>query len=271
MSNKIVLITGASSGIGKATAKLLSQKGYVVYGAARQTKKMEDIQRLGVKLLNIDVTRDEEMISGVDTIIKNEGRIDILINNAGFGLLGSIEDVSMDDARRQLEVNLIGTARLTQLVLPNMRKQKSGKIVNISSIGGKISLPVSGWYNASKFAIEGLSDSLRMEVEQFGINVILIEPGSIKSDFFITAKEYLDKIPDDSVYAEMVAGFNESVKKSDKISSDPSVISKLILKAISARKPKTRYHGGSLSNMVLFMRSVLPDRMFYGILMKQIK
>jgi short-subunit dehydrogenase len=151
---KIVLITGASSGMGKETALLLAQNGYNVYGAARRTDKMSDLQEAGVGTLAMDVTNDESMVNGVNQIIAKEGKIDILINNAGFGSFGAVEDVTIADARYQLEVNLFGAARLTQLVLPYMRRQHWGKIVNISSIGGKIATPFGGWYHASKFALE---------------------------------------------------------------------------------------------------------------------
>ena len=181
--SKIVLITGASSGIGKATAKLLLKKGYIVYGAARRLDKMKDLEQLGAKLLHMDLTDDSIMVSGIEEIITCEGRIDVLINNAGFGSYGAIEDVAIESARYQLEVNVFGAARLMQLVLPYMRKAQFGKIVNISSIGGKLANPFGGWYHASKFALEALSDSLRMEIKHFGIDVILIEPGGVKSEW----------------------------------------------------------------------------------------
>jgi len=178
---KIVLITGVSAGMGKETAKLLLEQGYMVYGAARRLDKMADIKALGVKILEMDITNDAALAEGIDTIIKAEGRIDVLINNAGFGSYGAVEDVPMSNARYQLEVNLFGTARLIQLVLPYMRKQRYGRIINISSIGGKFAGPLGGWYHASKFALEGLSDSLRNEVKPFGIDVVVIEPGGVKS------------------------------------------------------------------------------------------
>ena len=179
--------------MGKEMARHLFQDGNIVYGAARRVEKMDDIKQLGVKILAMDVTDEASMLAGIETIIKAEGRIDVLINNAGFGSYGAIEDVPISDARYQLEVNVFGAARLTQLVLPHMRQQRSGKIINISSIGGKFAAALGGWYHASKFALEALSDSLRNEVKQFGIDVVVIEPGGIKSEWSNIAIEKIGR------------------------------------------------------------------------------
>ena len=174
----VALITGASSGMGKDFALRLLSEGYVVYGAARRVERMREIETGGGVALTVDVTDDASLTAAVDRIIREQGRIDVLINSAGYGQMGALEDVPMDEARRQMEVNLIGVARLTQLCLPHMRARKSGRIINISSIGGKIATPLGGWYHASKFALEGYSDALRMEVRPFGIDVIVIEGGT---------------------------------------------------------------------------------------------
>lgn len=191
--NKVVLITGASAGIGRATAIYLAQNGYTVYGAARRVEKMEELKSFGIKAIALDVTK-ESVTSCVNQILKEAGSIDILVNNAGFGSYGAIEDVSMEDARYQLEVNVFGAMRLIQLVLPKMREKKYGKIVNISSVGGKIAFPLGGWYHASKFALEALSDSLRNEVRKFGVDVIVIEPGATKSEWLGIAFDSLLKV-----------------------------------------------------------------------------
>jgi short-subunit dehydrogenase len=269
--NKIGLITGASAGIGKETAKLLLKNRFVVYGAARRTDKMQDLKELGAKVIQMDVSDDDSMVRGLDEIIRNEGHIDILINNAGFGSYGTIEDVPLVDAKYQFDVNVFGLARLTQLVLPHMRKQHYGKIVNITSIGGKVATPLGGWYHASKFAVEGLSDSLRMEVKPFGIDVIVIEPGGIKSEWAGIAVENLNKVSGNSVYKDLIRQMTGALKNMEPKNSEPSVIAEVILKAITVKKPKTRYHAGSMSGMVLTMRKILPDKLFYKVLMSQLK
>ena len=265
---QIALITGASSGIGKETAKLLLQKGYTVYGAARKPDKMHDIQSLGVKILCMDVSDDASMCKGVDEIIQAEGRIDVLINNAGFGLFGAVEDVRMSDAKYQMEVNVFGLARLTQLVLPYMRRQHYGKIVNISSVAGKICMPFGAWYHASKFAVEGLSDSLRMEVKPFGIDVIIIEPGSIKSEWGNIAMENLRKTSKGGVYEDMAQKMSENFPKIEAKNAEPLVIANLILKAITAKNPKTRYSGGYMAGLSLIGHKILPDKLLDKVMMK---
>ena len=268
---KVILITGASAGIGKDFAKYLLQDGHIVYGAARRVDKMEDIRLLGAKVLEMDVTDDAAMINGIDTIIKNEGRIDVLINNAGFGSYGAIEDVPISDARYQLEVNLFGAARLAQLVIPHMRKEHFGRIINISSIGGKLASMLGGWYHASKFALEGLSDSLRSEVEQFGIDVVVIEPGGVKSEWSGIAADNLYKVSGNTNYKSLVDGFAGILKTTETKNADPIVIVDLVRKAIGAKKPKTRYSGGYMAKLGLFMRWSLPDRLFDKMMLSQLK
>lgn len=269
--NKIVLVTGASAGIGKATALYLAQNGYTVYGAARRVDKMEDLKSQGIKIIAMDVTKDESMVAGIDQIMKAEGRIDILVNNAGFGSYGAIEDVAMEDARYQLEVNVIGAMRMTQLVLPAMRKNNFGKIVNVSSIGGKIATPFGGWYHASKFALEGLSDSLRNEVRSFGIDVILIEPGGIKSEWGGIAFDSMVKTSGQGAYKEMVAKMAKAFTDTLEKNPEAIVIGKLIKKAIEASKPKARYSAGYMAKPVLFLRKVLSDGLMDKAMMSQIK
>ena len=188
---KIILLTGASSGIGYQTAESLAKEGNVVYGAARRIEKMETLKQFGVKPIYLDVTDEESIKSSIDTIIGNEGRIDVLINNAGYGSFGAVEDVEINEARRQFEVNLFGLARLVQLVIPHMRKQKAGRIINVSSVGGRLTTYFGAWYHATKYALEAFSDALRMEVADFGIDVSLIEPGGIKTDWGIIAADKL--------------------------------------------------------------------------------
>jgi len=267
----VILVTGASAGIGKEFARELHADGHIVYGAARRLEKMDDIKQLGVKVLQMDVTDEASATSGVDKILKAEGRIDVLINNAGFGSYGAIEDVPIADAKYQLDVNVFGAARLIQLVLPGMRKQHFGKIINISSIGGKIAMPLGGWYHASKFALEAMSDSLRNEVAQFGIDVVVIEPGGIKSEWSGITLDNLMKISGGTVYQPMAKSFSASFEAVDAKVPGPMVIVNLIRKALAAKKPKTRYSGGYMAGPILFMRKILSDRMFDKMLMGQLK
>src|ERR1700744_4217571 len=199
----VALVTGASSGMGKDFALRLLSEDYCVYGAARRIERMQDIEVAAGIALAMDVTDDATMVAAVDRIIREQGRIDVLINNAGYGQMGALEDVPIEFARRQMEVNLFGAARLTQLCLPHMRARKFGKIFNISSIGGKIVTPLGGWYHASKFALEALSDSLRNEVRAFGIDVVVIEPGGIESEWGGIAEEEAARHSSQGVYAPL--------------------------------------------------------------------
>ncbi|MBB5437702.1 short-subunit dehydrogenase [Pedobacter sp. AK017] len=266
---KTVLVTGASAGIGKATAIYLAENGYNVYGAARRTDKMQDLKNHGIKAISLDVTKEESILACVNQIYKETGSIDILVNNAGFGSSGAIEDVSMDDARYQLEVNVFGAMRLTQLVLPKMRQNKYGKIVNISSIGGKIAFPMAGWYHASKFALEALSDSLRLEVKSFGIDVIVVEPGGIKSEWADVANQTLQRTSANTVYKDMAASLEKL--NENKNFPEPIVIAKLVKDSIEAKNPKTRYSGGSNARQILLARKIVSDKMLDKIIMGQYK
>ncbi|GAB3522995.1 oxidoreductase [Emticicia fontis] len=268
---KVALITGASAGMGKETAKLLARNGYIVYSAARRIAQMQDLKNQGIRVLSMDVSDDASMRKGVDEIIKAEGRIDVLVNNAGFGSYGAIEDVAIEDARYQLEVNVFGLARLTQLVLPYMRKQGSGKIVNVTSIGGKMATPMGGWYHASKFAVEGLSDSLRLEVKPFGVDVILIEPGGVKTEWAGIAMDSMVKVSGHTAYQSMANKALSVGRGGQKNYAEPSLIAELILKAITAKKPKARYAAGYMSGIILFMKKWLSDGMFDRMIMSQMK
>ncbi len=264
MKKKIILITGASSGIGESTAKLLNQKGFIVYAAARRLEKMKTLADLGIKILSMDVTEDQSMQQGIDKIIKEEGSIDVLINNAGYGSYGALEDVEISEAKRQFEVNIFGLARLTQLVLPYMRSQKSGRIINISSIGGKFGEPLGVWYHATKYAVEGLSDSLRPELKPFGIDTIIVQPGAINTEWGGISFESMKKASGNTAYAPLVKlnepMYRRMIEKNE--GSDPIVIAKTILKAIEAKKPKTRYAAGKFAKPLLIVRSLLSDRCF---------
>jgi short-subunit dehydrogenase len=269
---KVVLITGASAGIGKETARLLAESGYIVYGAARRLDKMEELKGVGVRLLEMDVTDEASMVKGVQQILQQENRIDVLVNNAGYGSYGALEDVPLSEARYQFEVNIFGLARLCQLVLPTMRAQRSGKIINISSIGGSFGEPHGAWYHATKFAVEGLSDSLRMELKQFGIDVVVIKPGAIITEWNTIARENMKKISGNTVYGELVKKHVKMFERADEqMGSRPIVIARAIKKAIDSKNPKTRYSVGGGAKLILFMRRILSDRMFDRMLLSMIK
>ena len=268
---KTVLITGASAGIGKATAIYLAENGYNVYGAARRVEKMAELKAHGIKPIALDVTEDKSIEACVEQIFKEAGSIDILVNNAGFGSEGAIEDVSKQDAKYQMEVNVFGAMHLTQLVLPKMRQNRYGKIINISSIGGKIALPLGGWYHASKFAIEGLSDSLRMEVKPFGIDVIVIEPGGVKSEWGDIAIESLVRVSGNAAYKDMAKGAEKSFRRTEANNSEPIIIARLIKKAIEVSRPSARYAGGSMAKPLLFLRSILSDKVLDRLITSQTK
>ncbi|AIQ64691.1 short-chain dehydrogenase [Paenibacillus stellifer] len=262
MSQKVALITGASSGIGKEAAIELKNKGFTVYAAARRIDKMQDLAAKGIRPVSIDVTDDESMIEGVNEILKKEGRIDVLVNNAGYGSYGAVEDVPMEEARRQMEVNVFGLARMIQLVVPNMRKNKYGKIVNVSSMGGKIWTNFGGWYHATKFAVEGLSDCLRLELEPFGIDVIVVEPGGIKTDWGIIAAENLKKVSAKGPYAQAASKTAEGMIKNytGNQLSKPELIARTIGKAVTVRRPRTRYLVGFMAKPMVFMKNIFGDR-----------
>ena len=263
-SLKTALVTGASSGIGEATALQLSELGFTVYAAARRVDRMSDLADRGIRTTSVDVTDDPSMVALVQTIIADTGRIDVLVNNAGYGLYGALEDMPIEEARRQFEVNVFGLARLTQLVLPHMRAQRDGYIVNISSMGGKIWEPLGSWYHASKFAVEGLSDSLRVEVAEFGIKVVIIQPGSIRSEWSGIAADNLEAASANTPYAAQAKLVGGGLRAADqmRMASGPEVVAEAVAKAVQSPKPRTRYVVGGGARGILLAEAVLPDRAF---------
>lgn len=264
IQGKTALVTGASSGIGASAVELLLAEGATVYAAARRVDKMQDLKIKGAKILSLDITQESSITSAVRQIEDEQGSVDILINNAGYGSYGAIEDVPMDEARRQFDVNIFGLARLTQLVLPKMRENRYGKIVNISSVGGKIYTPFGGWYHATKHALEGMTDALRLEVKKFGIDAVIVEPGGIATEWGAISAENLIKTSGNGVYTEQARKTAERMDQmyaSGRL-SDPEVIGKIIVKAVTATRPRTRYAAGAMSGLVLFLRRWLTDRAF---------
>jgi short-subunit dehydrogenase len=269
MRQETVLVTGASSGMGKETARTLIGEGYTVYAAARRLKKMDDLKELGGIPLKMDITKEDEVAAVVEQVERERGGVDILINNAGCALYGSVEETTLDEAYYQFEVNLFGLARLTQLVLPFMRQKRAGKIVNISSASGKVYAPLGAWYTASKHAVEGWSDNLRFEVEPFNIEVIIIEPGVIDTEIWDKLVEPMLERSGQGPYSKMahaLAEASRNYQRDPKASSPPSVIANTISKAIKARRPRTRYAVGKMSSPLIFIRKWFGDRFYDRVL-----
>lgn len=262
---KTALVTGASSGIGRQIAEELSRAGFRVYAAARRVSKMEELKPMGITPVELDLTDDASIVNCVNTVLSQEKRIDVLVNNAGYGSYGAIEDVPLDEGRRQFEVNLFGMARLIQLVTPGMRAHHEGKIiVNISSMGGKIWTKFGGWYHAAKYAVEGLSDCLRMELKPFGIDVIVVEPGGIKTDWGIIAAQNLKKTSAGGAYAAMANQAADGMIKnySGSMLSKPELIAKTVRKAVTGRRPRTRYLVGFGAKPMVWTHRIFGDRVF---------
>ena len=268
---KTALVTGASSGMGKVIARRLIQDGYQVYAAARSVEKMNDLAQLGARPLRMDISRDEDILAAVDTIFSQTGGVDVLVNNAGFGLYGPIEEIGIDEARYQFEVNVFGAARLTQLLLPAMRARRSGYIINITSIGGKIYTPLGAWYHATKHALEGWSDCLRLEVAEYGIKVVIVEPGLIETGFGEVVSGSIVKRSASGPYGHLVGKVANSVKNAygNGRGSDPKVIADVVARAVNSPHPRTRYAAGKYAKMLIRMRVWLGDRLFDRVILSQ--
>ncbi|WP_068110316.1 oxidoreductase [Tropicimonas marinistellae] len=265
---KTALVTGASSGMGKDIAHRLLKEGFTTYVAARSTDKMADLAEAGAIVLEMDITKDDQITATAARIHAETGGVDVLVNNAGYGQYGPVEDTPIDTARYQFEVNLFGLARLTQLLLPDMREKKQGLIVNISSMGGKIYTPLGAWYHATKHALEGWSDCLRLELKPHGIDVVIVEPGLIDTGFAGAVSSNFSQT-EGSAYATLIGALMKSAEGGSLRGSPPSVISDVVLKAIRADRPRTRYAAGSMARPSLFLRWLVSDRMFDRIIMSQ--
>lgn len=262
MKDRTILVTGASSGIGKATAEKLIGEGYAVYVAARRVEHMRDLEQLGCVALKMDITQEQDVAGVVERIEKERGGIDILINNAGYAVNGAVEDVSIDAARQQFEVNLFGLARLTQLVLPYMRAKRAGTIVNVSSVGGRVFTPLGAWYHGTKHALEGWSDCLRYELRPFNINVVIIQPGAIATEFADVMEGPMVDRSGNGPYAELTQKLARGLKNMRGSMSPPTMIADVISKALKTRKPKTRYAAGKYASTTLFIRRWFGDRTY---------
>jgi NAD(P)-dependent dehydrogenase (short-subunit alcohol dehydrogenase family) len=261
---KTALVTGASSGIGEATVRALLKDGYEVFAGARRLERMAALETLGARRVFLDLAEDASIVSAVETITKETGRLDVLVNNAGYACLGALEDVPLTEARLQFEVCLFGLARLCQLALPIMRSQRAGCIVNVGSMAGRFGEPFGAWYHAAKFAVEGLSDCLRMEAAPFGVRVILVEPGTIRTDFGRLAGESLIRASGETAYAPYARRHAKMLAWNDssKVPSSPEGVARTIARAIRGARPRARYPTGAAARPMLFLRHIAPDWLF---------
>jgi NAD(P)-dependent dehydrogenase (short-subunit alcohol dehydrogenase family) len=268
MTSRVALVTGASSGIGEEAARRLHEAGFDVYAVARRVDRMAGLESDGVRVFGMDVTDEESVTGGVERILGETGRIDVLVNNAGYGSYGAVEDVPIDEGRRQFEVNLFGLARLTQLVTPVMRHNGGGRIINISSIGGVIYEPFGAWYHATKFAVEGFSDSLRVELRPFGIDVVIVRPAGIVTEWNTIARDGLAATSRGGAYEQMADRAVRLLARVDNrlMSSGPGAVARTIVKAATASRPRTRYASGKGARIVPAARRLLPDRAFDAVL-----
>lgn len=283
--SEVVLITGCSSGIGAAAARTLAAAGHTVYATARKSETLAELAAFGCRALALDVTDEASMADAVRAVEDAHGAVDVLVNNAGYGQYGPIEQVPMDEVRRQFETNVFGLVRLTQLVLPGMRAQQHGRIVNVSSMGGRTTLPGGGYYHASKYAVEAISDALRLEVRQFGIDVVLIEPGVVRTPWAEVAMAHAAGTgaapgPDESAtqaedpYAGYKAAVDESFSRAysgplARLSLSAEDVAGVIGKAVAARSPRARYLISPMAKSLVLLDAVLPDRLHDAVLKQQ--
>lgn len=261
---KVILVTGASSGIGAATVRELLAHGHIVYAAARRVGNMADLRDAGARTITLDVTDEAACKQAVEQVISEQGHIDVLFNNAGYGSYGPLENVELDEARRQFEVNVFGAMALVRAVLPHMRAQGCGTIITTSSMGGRLVSHFGGWYHATKYAVEALSDALRMETAPFGVNVVLVEPGGIKTPWGHIAADHLAESARGGAYGEAAAKTAASMhaQYSSAMLSDPRVIARTVERIVRARRPRPRYLVGFMAKPLVFLHAVLPTRAF---------
>ena len=274
---KVAVVTGSSTGIGFETSLILARNGFHTYATMRnlegeKTKPLTEVaktENLQLQAIELDVDNDKSVADAINTIVEERKRIDVLINNAGYGLGGALEDSSMDEIKAQFETNFFGAVRTTKAVLPVMRRQGEGKIVNITSMGGRIAIPLSSSYHGSKFALEGLSESIQYELEPFGIKVILIEPGAVGSNFWKNIKIARSSSEANSPYSQFGNKVLKAYKQMEQNTISPSVVAKTILDAITSNNPQPRYVVGEDAAKTLEARKNMPDKQFGDLIKKQ--
>jgi NAD(P)-dependent dehydrogenase (short-subunit alcohol dehydrogenase family) len=275
-ASRAVLITGCSSGIGRATAERLASRGYTVYATARHVETIADLEGRGCRVLALDVTDEDSMQAAVGAVVDEQGAVGALVNNAGYSQSGAVEEVPMAEVRRQFETNVFGLVRMCQLVLPGMRAQRYGRVVNVSSMGANFTFPGGGFYHATKYAVEAISDALRFEVKGFGIDVVIVQPGIIRTGFAGAATDAIHRAtPDEGPYATFnaaVAGSTQSVYEHGplaRLGGEPETVARTIERAIAARAPKIRYRVTPSAHLLVGQRALMTDRMWDRMLATQ--
>jgi NAD(P)-dependent dehydrogenase (short-subunit alcohol dehydrogenase family) len=269
-TSRAVLVTGSSSGIGHATAEHLARAGHIVYATARRAEAIADLQAAGCRTLALDVTDEASMVAAVEAVEAQEGAVGALVNNAGYSQSGAIEQVPLDEVRRQFETNVFGLVRMCQLVLPGMRRQRFGRIVNVSSMGANFTFPGGGFYHATKYAVEAISDALRFEVKGFGVDVVIVQPGIIRTGFAEAATTALDEASPqgEGPYATFDAAVAKSTREvyekgpAARLGGGPETVAKVIEKAITADRPRIRYRVTPSAHLLIKQRAVMTDRMW---------
>jgi NAD(P)-dependent dehydrogenase (short-subunit alcohol dehydrogenase family) len=273
--NKVAIITGSSSGIGFETSLILARNGFHTYAAVRNLDKSQPLidmakkDGLSIQVVELDVSNDKSVKEAINKVLSESKRIDVVVNNAGYALVGSFEDLSMDEIKSQFETNFFGAIRVIQAILPTMRNQRNGRIVNVSSMGGRMAIPLDSAYHGTKFALEGLSESLQYEVEQFGIKIIIIEPGAIKSNFFNNLKMASKAQRPDSPYAQMMQKLNARSSFILENAPHPIEVAKVILAAVTSEDPQLRYTVGDDAAMMLQAKRTMSDTEFRNLMKKQ--
>ncbi|HOU91241.1 MAG TPA: oxidoreductase [Polyangiaceae bacterium] len=268
---KVVLITGASSGFGMLVAERLLAEGHAVYAAARRVERMAPLAAKGAHLLAMDVTDAASVEAGVAQVLAEQGRIDVLFNNAGYGSYGAVECVPMEEVRRQYEVNVFGVGRLIQAVVPHMRARRQGVVINTSSVVGQISMPMLGWYASTKHAVEALSDALRMELGPLGIDVVVIEPGPVRTEFEATAFATFARVAHPEEYRARAAAFERFSHAMYAKAPGPESTADAVMKAIHARRPRARYATTWMAAVLPRVRRWLGDRLFDWAMLGRLK
>jgi NAD(P)-dependent dehydrogenase (short-subunit alcohol dehydrogenase family) len=267
--SQAVLVTGCSSGIGRATAERLAARGFTVYATARRVESIADLEARGCRVMALDVTAEDSMQAAVATVVDEQGAVGALVNNAGYSQSGAIEEVPLDEVRRQFETNVFGLVRMCQLVLPGMRAQRHGRIVNVSSMGANFTFPGGGVYHATKYAVEAISDALRFEVKHFGVDVVIVQPGIIRTGFADAATTAMaGATPAEGPYASFnaaVAGSTQNVYEHGalaRLGGGPETVARTIERAITARAPKIRYRVTPSARLLVGQRALMTDGMW---------